>query len=139
VKFPVWYGESEMEWGDQLARFIDRLNQQGIEVVGMLDHPPDDIVDRFAATDQLLAATIFAEPELWHPLLNPIMTRLSLKVRWWQLGSDSDTSFIGHPDLSRKIREMNSPPKKPSTWATRWNKWICGEGASNPSKTGIVR
>jgi len=72
----------------------------------MLDRPPKDVIDRFADTDHLMAATIFAEPGLWHPVLNPIMTRLSLKVRWWQLGDDEDASFIGHPHLHDKIREV---------------------------------
>ena len=106
VKFPVWYNEEDAEWGNQLARFIERLNGQGIEVVGMLDGPPEKLADRFAATDQLVAATIFAEPELWQPMLQPVTTRLSLTVRYWQLGSDRDTSFIGHPNLPGKIAEV---------------------------------
>lgn len=140
VKFPVWYSESQVEWGDQLARFIERLNGQGIEVVGMLDHPPDDVVDKFAATDQLLAATIFAEPELWHPLLNPIMTRLSLKVRWWQLGSDTDTSFIGHPDLSGKIREVKEQLERfgqEINLGIGW-KWLRQPPAADRSDTPFV-
>src|SRR5262249_48232617 len=36
----------------------------------------------------------------------PIMTRLSLKVRWWQLGQDNDVSFIGYPQLESKLTEI---------------------------------
>ena len=34
------------------------------------------------------------------------MTRLSLKVHWWQLGNDSDVSFIGYPQLETKLDEI---------------------------------
>src|SRR5690606_30902044 len=35
-----------------------------------------------------------------------VMTRLSLRIRWWQLGGDHDTSFVGYPDLPHKIEEI---------------------------------
>ena len=37
---------------------------------------------------------------------DPVMIRLSLKVRWWQLGDDSDVSFVDIPELERKISEI---------------------------------
>jgi len=106
VKFPVWYSEKEADRGDQLARFIERLNRQNIEVVGLLDRPPEDAVHLFGDSERLLAVNTFSESQLWHPVLNPVMTRLSLKVRWWQLGGDDDASFMGFPDLETKITEV---------------------------------
>lgn len=34
------------------------------------------------------------------------MTRLALRVRWWQLGRDGDTSFAGVADLPTKVEEL---------------------------------
>ena len=31
-----------------------------------------------------------------------------MKVRWWQLGGDRDTSFVGYPDLEAKLREIQA-------------------------------
>lgn len=106
VKFPVWYSDNETGRADRLAWFAERLSAQGIEIIGMLDQPPRDVRAKFGEGDRLLAANIFAEPELWQPVLIPVMTRLSLKVRWWQLGRDDDISFVGYPDLAQKIGEV---------------------------------
>jgi hypothetical protein len=34
------------------------------------------------------------------------MTRVSLKVRWWQLGRDGDISFVRYNKLAEKIKEV---------------------------------
>ena len=36
------------------------------------------------------------------------MTRLSLRVRWWQLGRDYDTSLIGLPELNKRIDDLRT-------------------------------
>ena len=36
------------------------------------------------------------------------MTRLSLRVRWWQLGGDFDTSFAGLQELNKRIGELRT-------------------------------
>ena len=42
------------------------------------------------------AAEAFAPPvKAWYPSLEPTMIRLATQVRWWQLGTDGDTSFVG--------------------------------------------
>src|SRR5205823_3313548 len=49
-------------------------------------------------------ADIFStEPQIWYPSLEPVMTRLSLQVRWWQLGADDDTSLMGFPNLAATV------------------------------------
>jgi hypothetical protein len=37
-----------------------------------------------------------------------VMTRLSLRVRWWQLGGDFDTSFAGMQELNKRIGELRT-------------------------------
>ena len=107
VKFPVWYSESQREQLDRVAMFSERLNNAGIELVGMLSDPPDQILSNYNDVDRLTAADIFTtEPESWYPMLEPVMTRLSLKVRWWQLGHDRDISFLGYPKLEETVSQV---------------------------------
>jgi hypothetical protein len=106
LKFPVWYSEQDTQQGDRLMWFAERLGLKGIELVGVLDTPPTETLSQFG-DDQTSAANIFSsDPTLWFPSLDPVMTRLSLKIRWWQLGDDHDTSFVGYPDLVKKVVEI---------------------------------
>lgn len=105
VKMPVWYGESEAERGEQLVEFTERLAANDVEVVGVLDHPPDDIdFGRTFADDISIADLLTGEdPSTWLPSLDAVLTRLSLRVRWWQLGVDDDTSFSDFNNLEQEI------------------------------------
>lgn len=106
LKFPMWYSEDDVSRPDRLSWFADRVSMYGIQVVGMLDQPPESVRKTFGDTRELPVATLFVEAPLWQPAVDPVMTRLSLKVRWWQLGSDQDTSFVGFPALPAKIAEI---------------------------------
>ncbi|UUO06499.1 hypothetical protein M4951_24525 [Blastopirellula sp. J2-11] len=112
VKFPVWYGENEKERANEVARFAERLKKNHIEMIALVDKPPADIRYLFGESENLLVASIFAEPILWRPYLEPVMTRLSLKVRYWQLGSDEDVSFVGYRNLIEKLSQIHAELKK---------------------------
>ena len=69
------------------------------------------VIERYAASVRKpLYSQWFVEtaddPQMWYPSLEPVLTRLSLKVHWWQLGRDQDTSFVGFPDLPRKMSAL---------------------------------
>jgi hypothetical protein len=104
AKFPVWYRNPDDAWTDRLAWFAERLSLQGIEMVGLLDHPPTK-PGAEEPNDQPPIASLFIEQGIWDDAVEPLMTRLSLKVRWWQLGGDDDTSFVGLPDVDAKIAD----------------------------------
>jgi len=107
VKFPVWYTERESQKVDRLVWFAERLSFQNIELVGMLHQPPANIREHFGDGTSPTAAAIFStESELWYPSLETVLTRLSLKIRWWQLGHDQDISFVGYPGLEKKLRQV---------------------------------
>jgi hypothetical protein len=106
AKMPVWYDSRDTSHADRIAWFAEQLSIQGVELVGVLDQPPPELRDVFREQGKLVTATVFADPGLWQPAVAPVMTRLSLKVRWWQLGDDSDTSFIGYPGLDAKMLEI---------------------------------
>lgn len=106
VKFPVWYGDADAGRADQLAWFAERLSSHKINMIGMLDKPPAEVRQLFGDKEELPVASVFVEPEVWKPAVDPVMTRLSLKVRWWQLGPDNDTSFVNFPDLEQRLGEI---------------------------------
>ena len=50
------------------------------------------------------AAEVFAgDPKTWYPGIEPLLARLATQIRWWQIGSDRDTSLAAQPDLSAKM------------------------------------
>ncbi len=106
IKFPVWYDATDQVRADHLAWFFERLSNFDIRTVGVLDRPPGDLVKRLGNIKDPPVASIFADAGVWTPMVDPIMTRLSLKIRWWQLGRDDDVSFVGYPDLKKKIGEI---------------------------------
>ncbi|QEG35296.1 hypothetical protein [Bythopirellula goksoeyrii] len=109
VKLPVWYGESEAERGEQLVLFTEQLAAKDIDVVGVLDHPPEDLdffgkeIPADASIADLLSNV---DSSVWLPSLDGVLTRLSLRVRWWQLGVDSDTSYAHFPNAEKEVREL---------------------------------
>ncbi len=104
IKFPLWIAEPEGQRLDEVLAFAERLSSRGVELVGLLTDPPPGIHAHFGADAMPQTADIFtADPTIWYPSLEPVLTRLALQVRWWQLGSDSDTSFVGYPRLAEVI------------------------------------
>ena len=105
IKLPVWYGETEAERGEQLVVFAERLAAKDIEVVGVIDRPPLDLDLGKRVTDDVTIADLLSvdDPSSWLPSLDAVLTRLSLRVRWWQLGVDHDTSFSDFPNLEDEI------------------------------------
>jgi hypothetical protein len=106
AKLPVWYDTHETTQADRIAWFAEQLSLQGIELVGVFDQPPPELRRSFRDSERLPIASVFAEPEVWQPAVGPIMTRLSLKVHWWQLGDDNDISFVGYPQMEPKLAEI---------------------------------
>lgn len=104
VKLPVWYGESEAARGDALVTFAEKAAAQNIDVVGVVDRPPaDSEIAKRLPRDATIADVLMTESSEWLPLLDPVLTRLSLRVRWWQLGDDNDASLSRLPNLEASI------------------------------------
>jgi hypothetical protein len=108
VKFPVWGSYRDEAARNRIAHFSDRLNALGIEMVGMLDRPPDELQQAFGNKKHLTVAEVFLAPEVWQPAVDPMLIQLALKVRCWQLGLDSDESFIEFAGLNEKVQEIRT-------------------------------
>ncbi len=112
IKLPVWYGESEAHRGEQIIIFAERLAAKDIEVVGVIDRPPKELdLGRRVTDDVTIADLLSSEDEAtptWLPSLDAVLTRLSLRVRWWQLGVDHDTSFSDFQNLEQEIGSLRA-------------------------------
>ena len=108
VKYPLWYGQQAGDAQlEKLAALTERLSSQGIELIGLLNRPPAELLTRFDDSTSPTAADVFtASPKVWSPSLEPVLTRRAGQVRCWQLGDDKDVSFVGYPGLAARIGEV---------------------------------
>jgi hypothetical protein len=109
VKVPVCFEANDRGRADDLIRFVELLGASNIDVVGIIDRlPPTNDAAARSTRDVGIAELLSADSSAWAGALEPIMTRLSLRVRWWQLGRESDTSFVGIPGLTKRIDEIRT-------------------------------
>jgi hypothetical protein len=99
LKLPLWSSGSTEEKSDdstsRMGLFLDRLDQQGMALVGMLSDPPPQLADKYARRWGGIS-NIFSMPrDFWSPSLAPLIARHSFRIRHWQLGSENDDSFVG--------------------------------------------
>jgi NPCBM-associated, NEW3 domain of alpha-galactosidase len=98
LKFPLWQSEQDPHRVEQLIDFAERLSSRKIALVGLLADPPPSVWKKLNVTEPPDAATLLAaDPKAWYPAIEPVMARMALAVRWWQLGGDNDTSLSGEP------------------------------------------
>ncbi|MEM9587834.1 MAG: hypothetical protein AAGA03_11195, partial [Planctomycetota bacterium] len=109
VKYPCWFAPQDTESAEAATVLFSRLQDRGIQTIGVLDRPPSQRIDRYQlrSRNEVVAAALFRNQQVWRPELEPIMTRMTLKVRVWQLGADRDHSFLGRSRLSELIQSIS--------------------------------
>lgn len=107
VKLPAWYDAVQPRRGDDIIRFVEMLGASNIEVIGVLDHPPSgsELSERMGPNPSI-ADLLSLDQATWLPALDPVMSRLSMRLRYWQLGNDQDMSLVGDPKLPKKVAEL---------------------------------
>jgi hypothetical protein len=109
LKLPVWFDPADALTADKLVALIERLQSLGTQVVGKLDQPPPSLKDTFGDnSDRLHAVSIFREPKDWEPALEPVLTRIGMKLPWFQIGGDTDFSFIGKSELAETVTGLRA-------------------------------
>lgn len=99
LKYPLWFDEGDEARVAAVNWLADRLNMHGVGLIGVLADPPPLTRQALGIRRGGKVADLFAQdPRIWYPSLEPVMARMALKVRWWQLGTDDDTSFAGLRD-----------------------------------------
>ena len=88
---------------DPLISFSDRLSAAGISLAGVLQ--PSQAVDGDAtAACELLSAEAFSrDPKTWYPSIEPVLARLATAIRFWQIGDDRDSGWVGCRDLPQIV------------------------------------
>ncbi|MEM9645019.1 MAG: hypothetical protein AAF989_08490, partial [Planctomycetota bacterium] len=109
VKVPAWLDPDDIIGAERMTILFRKLQDAGIQIVGLLDQPPSNRLDVYdlRGRDDRVAAQLFREEESWRKELEPVMSRLTLKCRVWQLGDDHDFSFLGRPGLKDSIRGIS--------------------------------
>ncbi len=107
IKIPAWYDVALPRRGDDIIRFVEMLGASNIEVVGVIDRPPagSEIAQRMGR-NATIADLLSFDPTVWLPALDPVMSRLSMRLRCWQIGADGDTGLVGFPNLGQRISEV---------------------------------
>ena len=108
VKYPIWFSERDAAAADKLAWFAERLSLERIELVGVLDRLPIEEGEASRSARSGFVADALNDTGQWKTALSPVLTRLSLKVRYWQLGNDRDYSLVGYPNLPAKIDQIKA-------------------------------
>lgn len=109
VKVPVWFDATDQHRGDELIRFVELLSASYIDVVGIVDRPPQKVKAGAQMQRELsIADVLLQDTATWAPSLEPVMSRLALRVRWWQLGRDDDNSMVGLQNLNDKIDDLRT-------------------------------
>lgn len=104
VKYPLWYDEKTLPtMMDGLIQFTEQLDNQGVQLVGLLV-PPPSLCRKLAHRSSLSATEVFAlSADQWYPTVELTLARMATQVRWWQLGDDCDTSFVADRGMAEKI------------------------------------
>ena len=108
VKLPVWFDASAPRRGDELIRFVELLGASNIEAVGIIDQPPQSAASSLKRRDLKAADLLLDTSAPWLASLEPVMSRLALRIRFWQLGKDGDTSFADVNGLVKRVEELKT-------------------------------
>ncbi|MEZ6089964.1 MAG: hypothetical protein R3C05_18445 [Pirellulaceae bacterium] len=106
VKYPCWLAPDDLQGADDLAWLLERLQEQNIRGVGMLDQPPSKPRRHAQLLNREPLAPLLRDPQDWRPQLEALMTRLSMRTTWWQIGGEGDFSFLRHPNLPEAVDEI---------------------------------
>lgn len=110
LKYPLWSagGNDGTKSSADIALLMERLSRKDIEMVGLLNDPPKSLMDKFARNlGDVGISKIFTMPaEIWQPSLEPVIASYSFRVRHWQLGGETDKSFIGMKSLPKIVSKI---------------------------------
>ena len=95
LKLPVWISaETTPQDREALMRLCHSLSEQQVQLIGLLQPVPQDILARIP-TGYASAATILGNnPRPWGESVQPSLRTLSLLIKDWQWTADNDTSLV---------------------------------------------
>lgn len=112
LRIPLWSHGEDPEALAELSALADCLNSNGIELVGALDTVPAEVQKQVGRQQDMRLAELFERPELWQPALDPLLSRWSLKIRHWQVGSDAITRPSDLDKLASALQDVRQRLKE---------------------------
>lgn len=104
VKVPAWFDAEDTSTPKRLGQMIDQLQEVGTRTIGRLDTPPESY--GISGSDQTLALAMLREPASWEEMIAPVLTKMGMKMTWYQIGSDDDLSLMSHEDVSALFTDV---------------------------------
>ena len=111
LKLPAWSVETDLSADpatSQMTRFLDELERRGISLVGLLSDPPRSLTEKFVGRWNGVSEIFTAPRSLWYPSLEPVIAKHSFRIKHWQLGAETDDSFVGLTSLAETIRVVQT-------------------------------
>jgi hypothetical protein len=106
IKYPLWktaYPEYKQYTPEEINELLAALTAYNIAPVGLLNDPPRTLRSQFADDWTGINEIFTMPPSFWSPSIEPVIARYWSQVRYWQLGDETDASFVG---LSRLPETM---------------------------------
>ncbi len=96
LKLPIWCDLDTPQALPRLIEQLERLGAEQIRPVGVIAQPPADVLRQFPPRDQESLAKLLLQFEIWPPLLEPILKRVTFHTHHVQVGWDDDASLAEH-------------------------------------------
>jgi hypothetical protein len=127
IKLPVWFEVADTKTSDRLVSTIERLQTLGTKCIGRIDQPPASQRSVFGEGDGALpAVVIFRDSKQWEPVLEPVLTRIGLKLDWFQLDGEADSSLMNLANVTATLTDVRARMQNYSQelkLAINWN-WL---------------
>ncbi|HBE68761.1 MAG TPA: hypothetical protein DDW52_11500 [Planctomycetaceae bacterium] len=104
VKVPAWFDAEDIDTPKRLGRMVDQLQEIGTRTIGRLDTPPASY--GINGDDQTLALAMLRERASWEEMIAPVLTKMGMKMTWYQIGDDDDLSLMSHEDVSTLLTDV---------------------------------
>lgn len=110
VKYPLWKSvyDKDQNVPAEIARLFDKFNHKHIEPIGLLNDPPAELRNKFAQNWTGFSEIFTMPPRFWSPSLESVIARYSSQVRYWQLGTETDLSFVGLSRLPQTLKTVKT-------------------------------
>ena len=140
VKYPLWC--SEQDGGRQLEELIDfaeKLNARGNRIGRHVAGAAGTGSRKIRRNRPLKAAEVFAaDPKIWYPSLEPVIIQLSNKVRYWQLGRDTDLSLLVVPNFFEKLKAIRAELERGMQGMQLGIGWDCAAESAHRDRCGWI-
>ncbi len=110
IKYPLWDFAENQDTHRQVyvGSLLDGMIEKNITPIGMLNHPPTSLREKFPVDWQGISEIFTMPSTFWQYSVDEVMAKFSGNVRYWQLGEDTDKSFVGLTAINQTLSVVKS-------------------------------